>query len=622
MAPKQQKSAISEMLSATFHPWANLRRLAGLDRLPDRRVSKTPQGSSYDSADPLRARGRAAAISRAMGLPIIEESRTELYQNAYEMDTDPLISTVLDAFGEDAGQLDPEHKRIVWVEAHNNAICKMVTETLDRLRIEARAFPILRSLARDGDVFMHVATARGKGVVAIRAYEPWGVARIEDDIGRLTGFAPSDERGNATQKDQSAVPDYSVLHFRLPPRNLSEKYGVRSSFLYGSRLVWRELQLMEDQVVIQRLLRRPDRLLILMDGAGMSYDEGWLTVKEWERRLSRETYVNPSAGNFQSHGLPLDNAKDLVLPRGPNNQTEIKALPATDVNDILRDVDMMLSRLAAGIGFPLGLTGRGNPASYQPGQTLSRQYQPFAKKATRLQRAFLEELTRLCLIDLAFKGLDIFNEANMFTLNMASVAPIVEIERAEVLQLRMDRVERAIALGNNARLNMSVWIPYVLEKFGGFPRDLIAQVYEQGKGALVPPPEAKIPVDRGLTIRYTERPDMQDNKNSNRNESMDSPEWRAVEQEIVDLMGDTLDKGPSISSKEVYLHSSEDWKQRGSLLAEDSHPDYLRDVHSPVADLVAAEQSIDIEVRKMRKERAMKRGALIEALSGLPVTEV
>lgn len=476
----QKRGNLRETLNMIAHPWATLRKVQRLDRLPDRRVSRTPGAPSRDSTDPLRVYGQAKSLYRALGVYALEESRVELYENYREMDTDPMIASVLDAFGDDAGQFDPEHKRVVWVEGNNQDIVRILTRTLDRLHIDSLAFPILRTLARDGDVMEHVALARGEGALALRNYEPWTVARVEDDIGRLIGFAPANDVGDAVRKESNTVPPYKVLHFRLPSRQRINPYGAASSFLWGSRIVWRQLQLMEDQVVIQRLLRRPDRLLILMDATGMSYDEAWQTVKEWESRWHREVYLNPGASEFRSHGAPIDGAQDMILPRGPNNQTSIENFPATNQNDLLRDLDLFLARLAAGIGFPLGFIGRDERGTYQPGQSLSRQYQPFAKRAARLQRAFLTELVRLCQIDLAFKGLDPYREENAFSLNMATVSPIVEIERAEVVQLRMDRMERAIRLGQDAQLNLGVWIPFVLEKYGGLPRDLVEQLYAGG----------------------------------------------------------------------------------------------------------------------------------------------
>lgn len=468
--------------SLVMHPWATLRRIQGLDRLPDRRVSRTPAQRSQDQTDPLRAHGYAKALYRALGVFALDETRVELYENFAEMDTDPIIASVADAFADDATQIDPEHKRAVWVEAANPDIARVVTGTMDRLGIEDKAFPICRSTGLMGDHLEHVALARGQGIVALRAYEPHTVARIEDDIGRLIGFAPANDQGLAQKQDAAAVAPYKVAHFRLPPRKRNEVYGAMSSFFWGSRVVWRQLQLMEDQVVIQRLQRRPDRLLTLLDATGLAYDEAWDVIKQWERRWYRETHLNPAAGDFRSHGMPQDGAQDMIFPRGPNNQTDIRNFPATNQNDLLRDVDLWLALLAAGIGFPLGFIGRGAAGQYRPDQSLSRQYQPFAKKASRLQRAFLTELVRLIQIDLAFKGLNVDSDENQFTLNMASVAPIVEIERAEVVQLKMDRMERAIRFGQDAQLQMDVWIPFVLEKYGGLAKSVVRQVYAGGGG--------------------------------------------------------------------------------------------------------------------------------------------
>jgi hypothetical protein len=474
--PEQPKQSLTEMV---LHPFANLKAVQGLDRLPDRRVTKTPRRSA--DSDPLRSDlGRASSVYKALGLYAQEESRVELYENYREMDYDALIARILDAFGEDASQLSPENNRVIWVTAKNAQTKMLVERCIARGRWEERAPQVERAMARDGDVLMHLATARGVGVVATRAYEPWQVARIEDDIGRLIGFAPSDDRGNAVKTQSHTVPYWRVAHFRLQPRNLSEMYGATSSYLWGSRITWRQLQLMLDQVVIQRLLRRPDRLLVLMDTTGMSHDDAYMVCRDWERRLHREWHLDPQAGQFQNMGVPLDGAKDVVLPRGPNNATEITNFPATNTNDLLRDLDMMYRNLANGIGFPHGFL-RGEGGQYNPSQSLSRQHQPFAKRASRLQRAFLHELVRVCMIDLAFQGLDVRKPDNSFTLHMAPVAPILELEHHEILQMKLDRMDRYLRLGQDYQFNQDVWVPFVLKAHGGLPDDLVSELLSGGQ---------------------------------------------------------------------------------------------------------------------------------------------
>ena len=188
-----KRPSLAEMV---IHPFANLKAVQGLDRLPDRRVTKTPRKSS--EYNPLGSgHGRNSSVYKALGLYSQEESRVELYENYREMDYDAVISRVIDAFAEDASQIGPEQNRVIWVTTKNSQTKTLVERCLARGRWEERAPQIERAMARDGDVMMHLATARGVGVVATRPYEPWQVARIEDDIGRLTAFAPADERGNA-----------------------------------------------------------------------------------------------------------------------------------------------------------------------------------------------------------------------------------------------------------------------------------------------------------------------------------------------------------------------------------------------------------------------------------------
>lgn len=462
-----------------LHPWSNLRKIQNLDRLPDRRVSKHQRRP--EDVDPLRGAGQAQAIYKALGLYAQEESRIELYENYREMDYDAIISAVLDAFGEDGAQTDPERGRIVWCEANSTEVQRIVTRCLDRTQTDQKAFPTMRTLARDGDVFQHVAAAKGEGIISLKAYDPWQVARMEDDIGRLLGFAPADDRGNPSKDETHAVPYYKVAHFRLPSRDLTNIYGCESSFLWGARITWRMLQLMLDQVVVQRLLRRPDRVLTLVDTAGMSFDDANFFIDDLKRRMHREWHLNPDGGTFQSQGVPLDDAMDVVLPRGPNNGTEFNNFPATNQNDLLRDLDMMYNNLANGVGFPHGfMRGEGR---YNPEQSLSRQHQPFAKRASRLQRSFLYELVRLCMIDMAYQGLDPTAEAHRFSLHMAPVSPILEMERHEVIQMKLDRLERALRLGNDNQFNQDFYVPFVLRTYGGFPDDVVNALYKGAEGA-------------------------------------------------------------------------------------------------------------------------------------------
>jgi len=596
-----------------MHPWRNLRRIQGLERLPDRRSSK----SKFPvDPDPLRAAGQSQAIHKALGLYAQEESRVELYESYREMDHDPVISGVLDAFGEDAAQLDPEHGRIVWPTADNSDVKQIVTRCLDRVGVDAKAFPTMRQLARDGDVLTHVAGSRGQGVIALKAYDPWAVARIEDDIGRLTGFAPSDDRGNPNKAETNAVPYYKVLHYRLPARDLTDIYGAQASFLWPARITWRELQLMLDQVVMQRLLRRPDRLMLLVDTVGMSHDDAHWFIEDLKRRMHREWHLNPSGGgmlggsSFQSTGLPPDDGLDFVMPRGPNNSTSVENFPATNQNDLLRDVDLFFRQLANGVGFPHGFIGS-SEGRYNPEQSLSRQHQPFAKRAARLQRSYLQETVRLCMIDMAYQGLDPTKDAHSFTLHMAPVSPILEMERHEVMQMKLDRLERALRLGQDNQFDQDFWVPFVLTTYGHFPKDVVEQMFKGSGGG----------VDDGASSggMAFERA-----MNGNGKRGAAPPNLKALTEAVRERLPDPSDKPYQVGSRSVLggLSSTHElsggmalveWRNASDASKKSSAPSIMTDTQDLDTRIVSR---CDEAAARIRRERREARMSVVNNLMG------
>ena len=621
MAPRRRQS-LSEMI---LHPWANLKKIQGLERLPDRRVAKHKQHPG--DYDPLVGTGSASAIYKALGLYAQEESRIELYENFREMDYDAIISGVMDAFGEDASQVDPEQGRVVWCSANNLDIQQIVTRCLDRTQQDQRAFPTIRQLARDGDVFKHIAAARGDGVIATKAYDPWQVARIEDDIGRLTGFAPSDDRGNPSKEESNAVPYYKVLHYRLPSRDLKQIYGADASLLWGSRITWRELQLMLDQVVIQRLLRRPDRISILVDTAGMSHDDAHWFIEDLKRKMHREWHLNPSGGGglfggggqgLQSTGALHDGGFDFVLPKGPQNNTSIENFPATNQNDLLRDVDMFFRQLANGIGFPHGYMGMVE-GRYNPEQSLSRQHQPFAKRASRLQRAYLHETVRMCMIDMAFQGLDPTLDEHRFSLHMAPVSPILEMERHEVIQMKLDRLERALRMGVDNQFDLSFWTPFVLRTYGGFPDEVVKAMYPGEEGAEGADNSADSTAGGASGGWYGEH------RNGNGKKGRPAPDRKTLEEAIVRTLGGNPSNMSKIEESTVDVivgggYSNVDPIAKGRISDWSGADPAKRKgmISESVEDTIKPETQIkplnDSEARKFRGKIAESRAAVANGL--------
>ena len=227
---------------------------------------------------------------------------------------------------------------------------------------------------------------------------------------------------------------------------------------------------------------------------------------------------------FQSQGALPDGGFDVVIPKGPQNRTEISNFPATNQNDLLRDLELMYRNLANGIGFPHGFM-RGEGGQYRADQSLSRQSQPFAKRATRLQRAFLQEMVRVCMIDMAYKGLNPMLEQHEFSLHMAPMSPILELERHEVIQMKMDRLERALRIGIDNQFDQSFWVPFVLKTYGGFGDEVVQSLWKGADGAEQQPGASSAHAGEADAAYVAERA-----RNGNGKKGKAAPDRKALEE--------------------------------------------------------------------------------------------
>jgi hypothetical protein len=455
------KQNLIEMIA---HPWATLRKIHGLDR---RSVARLGSGKK----DPLDKSDRNRGVSRMMEQQYTY-SRAEVYGFFIEMDQDPQISAVLDAYAENVVQPDYEKGRAIWCEADNEEVIDIVSRCLLRINTEEIAFSLARSMCQFGDWFENNILSQ-EGVMSLRPYEPWDVARIDD--GRLLGFCSAGRQGEPVEIATSTVPAHRVLHFRLLGRQRKEMYG--NSLLWGSREAWRRLKMMEDQVLLQRLARRPDRLAILLDTGGMSMTESAEVVKEWEEKMYKEFSLNKQMQQYSSTRAIHAEQKDLILPLGTDSKTSIINLPAATGNDMLKDLDYFHNVLMDGLHMPRGYFGE-DGGNFDGNQSLGRQNVRFAKTAMRIQRALLSELVRLCAIDMAYQGIDPTLAKNQFRLQMTPVSPFMELERAELMNVRMDLVDRMSRMGQDMTFDPKLWHSYILTRFAQFPKTFVKELMD------------------------------------------------------------------------------------------------------------------------------------------------
>lgn len=461
------------IIENVIHPINTLQKIYRYHRDQDVRGV----GTKRDHADRRTARNWLSEYFESMAL-----NRVEVYAQYKEMDQDPLVSAVLDTCATAAAQPNNDGSAAAgcsaWVESNNPDVKMILTKFLRDIRLDEYIFPILRSLDGLGDHYEGLIATRNDGIVRLDAYDPWEIGVLKDALGRVAGYGEADARGEVVSAD-SVMPYYRMAHFKMPFRSRTSVYGYRSARFYNARDYWVEMQWCMDKVWIERQQRRGPRNLVTMDVGGIATEEAYEACKMWEDRLYRDVYFNPQDGILKSGSNAWGEQRDVVLPLGSDNKTQIQSMPASGTIGSLEDLDFFMRRFFGSGKFPPGYLGIDLGDSYDKGTPIEKQDLTFTQSCMRLQQALLSELTRICMVHLAFLGLDPTRDDSRFVIMMTPVSTFAEIERKELLAMRWDLMERALEMGTNLEWNKKVWDRHVMIEYGGFSSSFVDELLQK-----------------------------------------------------------------------------------------------------------------------------------------------
>jgi hypothetical protein len=411
------------------------------------------------------------------------KTRMEVYDEMDGMDSDDLPAAVLDTYAEDATPRDAGTGRTVWIEDCSDQIRQLCEECLERIQIEEYAFLIARSLAKYGDFPVELYWEPGEGVNLLRFHHPKRFRRYEElETGELLGFYLGDGAYGAQEPNKQA---WEVVHFRIFG-SLSAMYGT--SLLISSRRAYRRLRLSEDGDVVYRMQRHPDRDVFYVDCTGLTDTESADYLERFRVGMKTQKYYDPSNGELREDWNPYTVNEDLLVPQVKGRETKIERLKGSSNANDATGLDWYLSRFHAAARIPPAFFGyqiQGAQA-YDPQKKLTHQDNRYAKIPAKLQRYFLLGVHRTLQLNLAFCGVDATDEDNKFTVAMAPVSYLEELHRQQLIEIRIDIIDRLLNLGQSVGFNAEIWVRYVLKQYGKLADDLINQLLA---GGVKPPGE-------------------------------------------------------------------------------------------------------------------------------------
>ncbi|MBT4209204.1 portal protein [Candidatus Woesearchaeota archaeon] len=393
-----------------------------------------------------------------------EIHKRTLFRDYEMMDQDPIIASALDIYS-DESTIDNIEGELLKIKTENSKIGKILHNLYyDIINIEFNLWSWIRNLTKYGDFYLLLDIVDKYGVVNVKPISAYDITRLEDhDLAnpQLIQFEIEDDKKEIKE-------NYEIAHFRLMSDTNFLPYG--KSQLEGGRKVFKQLMLMEDAMLIHRIMRAPEKRIFKIDVGNIPPREVEQFMQKIINKMKKIPVIDQSTGEYNLKYNMESVTEDYFLPvRGGDSGTSIETLPGLSNNDAIEDVEYLRNKLMASLRIPKAFLG------YEEGlsggkATLAAEDVRFARTIERLQKIVVSELTKIGIVHLYSQG---FNDSDLidFDLELQNPSMIHEQEKLELMNQQVELAEKAM----DTKLFSRKWI---YDNIFDFSDDKKKQIFE------------------------------------------------------------------------------------------------------------------------------------------------
>ena len=302
------------------------------------------------------------------------------------------IATALNVYADESCATD-ENGKTFHIYSDVPQIQRALEELFyDVLNIEFNARRMVRNLVKNGDYFMYVEVVPNYGVINI---EPLPVNEVEREEG-FDKHDPYAVRFRLITRGGKYLENWQMLHFRILGNDLFLPYGT--SFLESARRPWRQLTMMEDSMLVYRLVRSPERRVFYVDVSAVHPNDIPSYMEAVKESMRGASVIEQQTGRQDFRYNPLAIDEDYFLPTRPNNQTKIESLAGGQNATAIEDVEYIHKKLIAALMVPKAYLTYDEAISSKA--TLAQEDIRFSRTVGQLQKILVAELNKLAMIHL------------------------------------------------------------------------------------------------------------------------------------------------------------------------------------------------------------------------------
>ena len=384
----------------------------------------------------------------------IMAARLALFKDYEAMDSDPIISSALDIYS-DESTMKSEYGSVLNVKTENNNIKEILNNLFyDIMNIEFTLWPWVRNMVKYGDFFLYLDINEKYGITNVVPLSPYEVIRSEGEeadnpyytkfyLESIEGAHPYFGQRPTTGKGKIEFENFQIAHFRLS--NDSNFFPYGKSMIEGTRKIWKQLTLMEDAMLIHRIMRAPSKRVFKIDIGNIPPSEVDNYMQRIINKMKKTPFVDEASGEYNLKYNIQNLTEDFFMPvRGGDSGTDISELGGIDY-DSTEDIEYLKNKLLASLRIPKAFLGFDENVGGKA--TLAAEDVRFARTIERIQRIIVSELTKVAVVHLYSQGYTDEDLVN-FELELASPSTMYEQEKVELwgqkVQLATDMTQDKI----------------------------------------------------------------------------------------------------------------------------------------------------------------------------------
>lgn len=285
------------------------------------------------------------------------------------------ISKALDTIAEDISSSNADDEDIFYfdwpdetkvkkgtIKLHNNVLdmwdrrTEMSEKLYDRVRYALKYGSKFFRKNKDGTI-KHLPTERMIGYILSKqddetithyVYDPDG-ALIDEQLNNRKEYGIHQQAKK--QMDYQVIPVDELLIFKVG----DGPFGT--SIIERVYRTWRQMALIEDAIIVYRVVRAPERRVYYIDTGNLQGPKREQAIEKQRLRLMQKQNAKSSQGHVESEFDPHSTGEDIFIPTNSSGKgSRIETLPSGNALGELNDLKWFANKMAAGLRVPKSMT--------------------------------------------------------------------------------------------------------------------------------------------------------------------------------------------------------------------------------------------------------------------------